>query len=145
MRSNLSAIIDTACTKDPGVQAPPGHAHAPVRQQHIRNWVNSYNADLPGLVAQKQAAGDNIALVDMNTDFPANGLSGDNLHPNETGYAWMASQWQIALLAGGVSAAIPANSPTTVARAPSWTSMAAKRQSARSPAAAASRWEAAAC
>ena len=51
----------------------------------------------------------------MNSGFPANGLSGDNLHPNETGYAWMASQWQIALLAGGVSAAIPTNSPTTVA------------------------------
>ena len=51
------------------------------------------------LVAQDQAAGDNIALVDLNTNFPSNGLYGDGLHPNDTGYAWMASQWASAILA----------------------------------------------
>jgi autotransporter-associated beta strand protein len=113
--SNLSAIINVVYAKDPGVRLLVAMVTPRYDNSADNNWNNSYNAALPGLIAQKQAAGDNIALVDMNTNFPAGGLSSDNLHPNDTGYAWMATQWQNALLAGGVSAAIPGSSPTTVA------------------------------
>jgi autotransporter-associated beta strand protein len=55
--------------------------------------------------------------VDLFTQFPANGLSGDQLHPNDTGYTFMAGQWYNALLTlyPGVSACIPGNSAVTIA------------------------------
>ena len=116
--TNLSAIIDTIFQEDPGVRLLLARATPRTDNSYDITWLASYNADIPGLVAQKRAAGDNISLVDMNTNFPANGLSGDGLHPNAIGYSWMASQWTNAILAGaagGTSSAIPAASPTTVA------------------------------
>ena len=79
--------------------------------------VDSYNMIVMNVVAKYQSPNSLISLVDLNTDFPSNGLSGDGLHPNATGYNWMAGQWYNAILAAysEVSAAIPATSPTTVA------------------------------
>ncbi len=112
--SNLSGIIDTIHTEDPGAELLLATLTPRLDNSTYSSWNNSYNALLPGLVAQKKAAGDNVVLVDMNTNFPTNGLSSDNLHPNDTGYAWMASQWMEAILTGS-STAIPSTSPTTVA------------------------------
>ena len=61
-------------------------------------YVNAFNASLVTLVNAKQATGDNIAIVDLNTNFPANGLY-DGIHPNDVGYAWMAQQWFNAITA----------------------------------------------
>jgi len=61
-------------------------------------YVNTFNASLVNLVNAKQAAGYNIAIVDLNTNFPANGLY-DGIHPNDVGYAWMAQQWFNAITA----------------------------------------------
>ena len=119
--SNLSAIVDTIYSKDPGVRLLVAQVTPRLDNGGANSWNNQYNADLVGLVAQKQAAGDNVALVDMNSNFPAStGLSSDGLHPNDLGYAWMASQWTNAILAsnpavGSVAAAIPSTSPVTVA------------------------------
>jgi len=55
-------------------------------------YVTTFNASLVTLIQAKQAAGYNIAIVDLNTNFPANGLY-DGIHPNDTGYSWMAQQW----------------------------------------------------
>ncbi|MGO9108203.1 MAG: GDSL-type esterase/lipase family protein [Thermoguttaceae bacterium] len=116
--ANLSSVIDTEASEDRGVRILLATLTPRNDNSAYSTWVNNYNAALPGLVAQKLAAGDNIALVDMNTRFPVNGLSSDNLHPNEVGYAWMAAQWSAALLVpptAMMSSAIPANSPTSVA------------------------------
>ena len=77
--------------------------------------VAAYNAVMNSEVAQFQAAGDNVSVVDLNTNFPAGGS--DGLHPNNVGYSWMANQWLSAIeaLYPGSSAAIPATSPTSVA------------------------------
>jgi lysophospholipase L1-like esterase len=58
-----------------------------------RTFDVSYNAFVATEVASLQAAGKHVSLVDMYTNFPANGLSMDNLHPNDTGFAFMAQQW----------------------------------------------------
>jgi fibronectin-binding autotransporter adhesin len=116
--ANIASIINTAYADVPGVRFLLAQV-TPRTDNNAYNAQNSsLNAALVGLVAQDQASGDNIALVDLNTNFPADGLSSDNLHPNDTGYSWMASQWTAAILAGqasSLSSAIPANSPTTVA------------------------------
>jgi lysophospholipase L1-like esterase len=58
-----------------------------------RTFDVSYNAFVATEVASLQAAGKHVSLVDMYTNFPANGLSTDNLHPNDIGFAFMAQQW----------------------------------------------------
>jgi autotransporter-associated beta strand protein len=114
--ANTAAIINTAFNLDPGVRFLL--AECTPRYDSSAAWVNAYNAGLVNLVAQDQAAGDNIGLVDLNTNFPSNGLTSDQLHPNDIGYAWMATQWSNAILGTGIIAsntALPLNSPTTVA------------------------------
>jgi len=82
-----------------------------------RTNVNSYNVIVTNVVAKYQAQGSLVSLADLNTGFPANGLSGDGLHPNATGYNFMAGQWYNAIIAAysTVSSAIPPASPTSVA------------------------------
>ena len=76
-----------------------------------------FNAALNTLIQSDQALGDNISRVNLNSNFPfATGMGGDNLHPNDTGYAWMAQQWYNALIGGGAGAGnvLPANSTVTM-------------------------------
>jgi lysophospholipase L1-like esterase len=56
--------------------------------------VNAYNDAIPGVVQSGVAAGKHLLVADMNTGFDsATMLSSDNLHPNSTGYKFMASRW----------------------------------------------------
>lgn len=66
--------------------------------------AQAYNALIPGVVADKQAAGVDVTFVDMSdltpadiTPPPADG----GLHPNASGYQKIAADWYDALLAGG--------------------------------------------
>lgn len=77
-----------------------------------RTFDVSYNAFVASEVASFQAAGKHVSLVDMYTSFPANGLAPDNLHPNDTGFAFMAKQWFDAIAKVTVSSAGSAP-PTT--------------------------------
>jgi lysophospholipase L1-like esterase len=52
----------------------------------------NYNNDIPGIVSERTAQGKHVIMVDMNDEYPANSLS-DQVHPNDAGYAFMASQW----------------------------------------------------
>jgi len=82
-------------------------------------WVTQYNTDLITLVADKQALGYGVALVDMNTNYPTpwSTTMPDNVHPNGTGYAWMAQQWFDAIIAhaGHGSDVLPVTTPVSIA------------------------------
>jgi hypothetical protein len=52
-----------------------------------------YNMIVPNVVADFQAAGKKVHLVDLNTGFPTNGLIADQIHPNDIGFNWMAAKW----------------------------------------------------
>lgn len=82
--------------------------------------VNDYNAIVDRVFADFKSAGKNISMVDLNTQFPSNGLDPDGVHPNDVGFSWIALQWHEAILRactprGGQSLAIPAASPVSVA------------------------------
>lgn len=82
--------------------------------------VLPYNALIDSVVADFQALGKKVRVVDLHTGFPPNGHISDGVHPNDTGFTWMAVQWHEALLrahspAGGVSAALPPSSVVTIA------------------------------
>jgi lysophospholipase L1-like esterase len=59
--------------------------------------VNKFNAAIPGIVQTRVSAGKHIILVDLNKDFPSSGMSNDMVHPNASGYAWMAGPWYNAI------------------------------------------------
>ena len=49
----------------------------------------SFNNAIPGIVSEKATAGKHVIMVDMHTTYPANSLA-DGVHPNGTGYSYMA-------------------------------------------------------
>lgn len=60
--------------------------------------VDTYNAAVPGVVAEYDSGGAHVILVDQGSDFPENGVdAADTVHPNETGYAAMADVWYAAI------------------------------------------------
>lgn len=61
--------------------------------------IASYNVAVAAEVTTFAGAGKRVTLVDMNTGFPADGLSADGIHPNDTGYAFMAQKWLAAITA----------------------------------------------
>lgn len=60
--------------------------------------VTTYNKMVSAVVANFQAKGKKITLVDMNTGYP-DGAFVDGIHPNVAGYEWMAKRWYEALAA----------------------------------------------
>jgi len=91
----LGQIIDNVSQQTPGAALFVAEI-TPIPGQEA--FVSAYNASLVALVNSKQAGGGNVYLVDLNTNYPANALP-DNLHPNDTGYNWMAEQWYNAIVA----------------------------------------------
>jgi hypothetical protein len=60
--------------------------------------VTAFNDAVPGIVNSRKDAGKHIVFVDQFTGFPTGEL-GDGVHPNEAGYARMASKWYPAISA----------------------------------------------
>lgn len=58
--------------------------------------VTTYNAAIPELVEERIAAGKHLLLVDQFDGFPTSEL-GDGVHPNQQGYARMATVWYEAI------------------------------------------------
>jgi lysophospholipase L1-like esterase len=74
----------------------------PVGASFPNNGVQQYNAAIPAAVQERVDAGKHLLLVDNFTPIatdPAGvaALVGDNIHPNETGYAIMAATWYDAI------------------------------------------------
>lgn len=65
-------------------------------ETHIE-FVDSFN-QMVDAVFEKYAADNNVYLADMFTDFPSDGLGADGLHPNDTGYTWIAERWYEAIM-----------------------------------------------
>ena len=60
--------------------------------------IKAYNQAIPGLVQQLTTAGKHVVVVDMYTGFtPSTMLGSDNIHPNTTGYKFMADHWYSAI------------------------------------------------
>jgi hypothetical protein len=84
--------------------------------------VPTYNQILDEVVS-KYAANYRVKSVDLNTGFPANGLSRDGLHPSSAGFDWMAKRWFDAIVSTGLvadsqksSQAAPAGQSASAAR-----------------------------
>ena len=56
--------------------------------------VKLINDSIPSMVQSRVTAGKHVISVDLNTGFQTSTmLSGDGIHPNQTGYNWMGDTW----------------------------------------------------
>lgn len=58
--------------------------------------LTTYNSKIPTLVQTRAKAGQHIVAVDMSK-MPTSAQATDGLHPNDTGYAYMADTWYAAI------------------------------------------------
>jgi fibronectin-binding autotransporter adhesin len=112
--TNLTALINEIVTLRPNAKIITADITPEPTQSTNTTTINGM---VHTVVTNFQAQGAQVSEVDLFTQFPANGLSSDQLHPNDTGYAFMAGQWFNAILSisTGVSSCIPGDSTVTVA------------------------------
>lgn len=95
--NRLGELLDEIHSVDPKVLVVLAQI-VPTQSDGTNQAVRNYNAAFPDLVSERNAQGHHIMLVDMYGAFTANAnykqeWFGDNLHPNEAGYAKMAEVW----------------------------------------------------
>jgi lysophospholipase L1-like esterase len=95
MAQRLGALIDKIINAKPN--ALLAVAVITPRHDYARQWADSYVAVIPGVVQERINQGFNVILVDQYKGFPSNGLGGDNLHPNDTGYRFIGQTWYNAI------------------------------------------------
>lgn len=60
--------------------------------------VSLINDSIAGMVQSNVAAGKHVVAADLNSGFRTSTmLSGDGVHPNQTGYDWMGDTWYAAI------------------------------------------------
>jgi lysophospholipase L1-like esterase len=99
--TRLGALLDSITTAAPNALLVVATL-VPATDVTLNNRVVAYNNAIPGVVQTRAAAGKHIVLVNMNAAFLANpnwktALMWDALHPNDAGYAVMASIWYPAI------------------------------------------------
>jgi lysophospholipase L1-like esterase len=92
MTSDLTGIIDKIITNAPDALLvvaqiiPLGYG--------TNGVLKAYNQSIPGIVQARAAVGKHIMLVDLYTGSTAASMLGlDSIHPNSTGYQFMADHW----------------------------------------------------
>ncbi|MBB5868772.1 lysophospholipase L1-like esterase [Allocatelliglobosispora scoriae] len=92
----LGALIDQITTQLPQATVLVASI-VPALDAAIQARINTFNAAVPGLVSARANAGKKVRFVNMAT--LGNADLADTLHPNDAGYAKMASIWASALAA----------------------------------------------
>jgi hypothetical protein len=96
MQSDLSDLLDQIVQNAPDAYVvvaqiiPLGYG--------TNDVIKTYNQAIPGMVQQRADAGEHITVVDMFTGFDAQTMLGsDSIHPNTSGYQFMADHWYSAI------------------------------------------------
>ncbi len=92
MTSDLKGLLDKIITNAPDALLvvaqiiPLGYG--------TNDVIKAYNQAIPGVMQQLTTTGKHVALVDMYTGFNTSTMLGsDSIHPNSTGYKFMADHW----------------------------------------------------
>lgn len=96
MSTRLGTLIDHILADGPDVLLVVTTI-VPIKQGSYGTVAESFNKEIPAVVQKRSDAGKHVILVDMFKDFPSGGLSGDGVHPNQSGYDWMAGVWYDAI------------------------------------------------
>jgi hypothetical protein len=90
MGSRLGVLLDAIITAAPSALIVVATL-TPLTTASWNAAGTAYNAQIPGVLQTRVAAGKHVVMVDMSK-MPTSDLS-DGIHPNDTGYAYMASIW----------------------------------------------------
>ncbi len=98
----LGGLLDTMVAKVPNALIVVAQITPTTDPSSNTNGVEPYNALLPAVVKVRTDAGKHLVLVNMYSAFTANAnfataYFSDAVHPNDAGYAVMASVWYGAL------------------------------------------------
>ena len=96
-QSRLDRLVSKIVTMRPEAHLIIARITPITRSGAYQDFVVAYNKEVDAVVA-KYAPNHPVTEVDLNTGFPSNGLGKDKLHPNDTGYTWMAKRWYNAIL-----------------------------------------------
>ncbi|MEL6455305.1 MAG: Ig-like domain-containing protein [Cyanobacteria bacterium J06623_5] len=91
--AELKQVIDLLRQDNPNVVIFLAQVIPTSRSAGANDSINALNAEIPGIVAEKNTAESPVILVDHNTGFDATVDTYDDLHPNEMGEAKMAQTW----------------------------------------------------
>jgi lysophospholipase L1-like esterase len=97
----LSRLLDKIVTSEPNALLVVAQL-TPTRDPVLNARIEAYNAAIVPEIGRRAASGQHVALVDLFTPFVEtpdyeNALFFDRLHPNDAGYALMASVWYEAI------------------------------------------------
>jgi lysophospholipase L1-like esterase len=107
--ARLSTLIDHITTQSPDAEL---FVATIIPVPFAAATVQTFNAQVPGIVQEKANAGKRVHLVPMGNALTSADLA-DGVHPNAGGYAKMATVWYNALLA--VPGSLANGTPTTPA------------------------------
>ncbi|HEY5957159.1 MAG TPA: SGNH/GDSL hydrolase family protein, partial [Polyangiaceae bacterium] len=95
MPDRLGTLLDKVTTAAPNALLVVATL-TPLNNASWNTTANTYDGKIPGVVQSRVSKGKHIIMVDM-AKMPASGLSSDGVHPNDTGYAYMADVWYAAI------------------------------------------------
>jgi hypothetical protein len=96
MPDRLGALLDKIFAAAPNALLVVGKI-TPLNNASWNQTIKTYNDAIPGLVQTRANAGKHVIWVDLNTGFTSSMLSSDNIHPNKSGYDFMAGVWYTAI------------------------------------------------
>ncbi len=94
MNTRLGSLIDKVVAAAPDALVVVATL-TPLSNASWNTTANTYDGQIPAVVQARASQGKHVVLVDMSK-MPVANLS-DGIHPNDTGYAYMANIWYAAI------------------------------------------------
>ncbi|MFC5004350.1 GDSL-type esterase/lipase family protein [Dactylosporangium cerinum] len=94
--ARLSALIDQILRAAPAATVVVSTL-VPNPDATVESRVRAYNAQLPGIVQAKAAAGKKVRLADFYANLTLADIGPDRIHPTDGGYLKLADVWYSAL------------------------------------------------
>ncbi len=94
--ARLSALVDQILRAAPAATVVVSTL-VPNPDATVESRVRAYNAQLPGIVQAKAAAGRKVRLADLHANLTLTDIGSDRIHPTDGGYRKLADVWYSAL------------------------------------------------
>ncbi|MEV0130887.1 SGNH/GDSL hydrolase family protein [Dactylosporangium sp. NPDC050688] len=90
--ARLSALVDQILRAAPAATVVVSTL-VPNPDATVESRVRAYNAQLPGIVQAKAAAGRKVRLADLHANLTLTDIGSDRIHPTDGGYRKLADVW----------------------------------------------------
>ncbi len=97
-KDRLDALVGKLTTLRPDAKLLVARIPPEMDSEAHGRFVSEFNRGVDEVVEKHAREAKHVVGVDLNTGFPPDGLCPDKLHPNDTGYEWMARRWYEAIL-----------------------------------------------